>query len=360
MQLPETRVRSLPKVEAVLYERLEEGQVRCHLCAHRCRIVPGRAGICGVRVNLDGTLYSINYGRLTAAHVDPIEKKPLFHFHPGTPVFSIAAPGCNFQCAFCQNWEISQMIREFGDLRADYASPEAIVEAAVRSGSRGIAYTYTEPTIFAEYALETMELARSRGLYNVFVSNGYQTPEAIERFAPYLDAINIDLKAFNERYYLKVCKAKLEPVLEAIRLFHEAGVWTEVTTLVVPGENDGEEELGQIAEFLASISVDIPWHISRFHPDYKMTDHPPTPTETLERAARLGREAGLRYVYTGNVPGHPLEHTYCPGCGRPVIERYGFFITGWHLEEGRCAACSTAIAGVGLEAPPPRRRPFWG
>ena len=289
--------------EAMFYERLEGNLVKCNLCSHRCRIPESKRGVCGVRENRDGTLYSLVYGRAVAQAVDPIEKKPLFHFYPGSRIFSIATVGCNFRCLNCQNYDISQMPREYGSIIGESLLPEEIVEKAKRYGCRSIAYTYTEPTVFFEYAYETAKLASKEGIKNVFVTNGYITEEALRELAPYLDAANIDLKGFSEEFYRKVCGARLEPVLESIKLHRELGIWVEVTTLIIPTLNDSEEVLKGIAEFISGVGEDIPWHVSRFYPAYKLIDLPPTPPETLRKARKIGLEAGLRYVYQGNVPG---------------------------------------------------------
>lgn len=335
-------------MEAMLYSKGAEGEVACHLCHHRCVIRPGKRGICQVRENRDGTLYSLVYRRLIASHVDPIEKKPIFHFHPGTPSYSIATVGCNFQCVFCQNCTISQMPRDQGRIDGADVAPEAIVADARRQECATIAYTYTEPTIYFEYAYDTGRLAHEAGILNVWVSNGYMTPEALERIGPYLDAINVDLKSFNPDTYKRLAKAELEGVLETLRLFRPRDIWLEVTTLVIPGINDSDAELRQIAQFIASLGPEVPWHVSRFHPDYRMQNGRSTPPETLRRALDIGRGAGLRYVYAGNLPGDPSESTHCPSCARSVIERFGFTVYGYHIEDGACGFCKAPIDGVGL------------
>ncbi|MCX6567940.1 MAG: AmmeMemoRadiSam system radical SAM enzyme, partial [Candidatus Aminicenantes bacterium] len=284
--------------EAMLWDPLEGGKAQCRLCAHRCVIAPGRQGICGVRENSDGRLRTLVYGEVVAAHVDPIEKKPLYHFFPGSKALSVATAGCNFHCGFCQNWQISQAPRsKAGGIAGEPFAPEDIVRAALDEGCRSISYTYTEPTIFFEYAFDTAKLAREAGLLNNFVTNGYMTAEALEAIRPYLDAANVDLKAFKDETYKRVCGARLEPVLESIRLMRQFGIWIEVTTLVVPGLNDGAEEIAGIARFIASVDPDIPWHLSRFHPDYQYTQAPPTPVASLRAAAETGRREGLRYIY---------------------------------------------------------------
>ncbi|MFQ6117770.1 MAG: AmmeMemoRadiSam system radical SAM enzyme, partial [Candidatus Bipolaricaulia bacterium] len=280
--------------EALLYEKLPEGRVRCNLCAHRCLIFPGKRGICQVRENRDGTLYSLVYGKLISRAVDPIEKKPLFHFHPGTASYSIATVGCNFHCRHCQNHDISQYPREHGgEIIGQEFAPEEIVADAERHRCRSIAYTYVEPTIFFEFAYETAKLAHERGIKNVFVSNGYLTPEATATIAPYLDGINIDIKAFQDKTYRRYLGATLPPVLDTVRLMHELGAWVEATTLIIPTINDSEDELRDIARFIKSVDAAIPWHVTRFHPHYKMQDLPPTPVATLRRAREIGLEEGL-------------------------------------------------------------------
>ncbi len=333
-------------VEARFYRKGEDRSADCFLCGRRCRVADGKRGFCGVRENRDGTLYSLVYGRLIARHVDPIEKKPLYHFLPGTFAYSIAAPGCNFRCSFCQNWQISQVDAAPALRSLDYTPPEDVVEAAVSGGAESISYTYTEPTVFMEYALDCAALARDRGLKNTFVTNGYQTPEAVEGMAGLIDAANVDLKAFSDDFYRRYCQARLEPVLEAIANMHAAGIHVELTTLVLPGQNDSEEELRELAHFVAGVSPDIPWHISRFHPDYKETALPPTPLGAMLRAAELGREAGLHYVYLGNVLTDEGQNTRCPGCGRTLIERAGFGRPGLRMTEPRCPDCGRDIAVV--------------
>jgi pyruvate formate lyase activating enzyme len=288
--------------EAMLYDKVRGDAVHCFLCAHHCNISPGEYGFCGVRQNIDGVLYSLTYGEIIAAHVDPIEKKPLYHFLPGTYAYSVAAIGCNFHCGFCQNWQISQVSKRDGGGRfGTPVSPGEVVKRAVSSDCASIAYTYTEPTIFFEYAYDTAALAHKAGLKNVFVTNGFMTEQAIEAILPYLDAANVDLKAFTDEFYRRACQGRLEPVKKSIQSMHAHGVSLEITTLVVPGENDSEDELRGIAEFIASVDTRIPWHISRFHGDYQYAGRSSTPIETLRKARSLGQEAGLRYIHLGNV-----------------------------------------------------------
>ncbi len=342
--------------QALLFEKLENQHVRCGLCAHRCLIAPGKKGICLVRENHGGTLYSLVYGIPLSQAVDPVEKKPLFHFYPGSTAFSIATVGCNFRCAFCQNADISQMPRDRGQIQGRTASPEQVAESAVWNGCRSIAFTYTEPTIFFEYSYDIARLAHEKGIASVYVTNGYMTREMLDLFQgradaheAWLDAANVDLKAFRDETYRSVCGARLQPVLDSLKSMKELGIWVEVTTLVVPGLNDSEAELRDLAQFLATdLGVETPWHVSRFHPDYQMLDRAPTPEATLRRAYDLGREAGLRYVYVGNLPGARLEDTYCPSCGAGVLRRRGYQIVERALLNGHCARCGAVIDGVGL------------
>ncbi len=334
--------------EAMLYEKLSDNKVRCNLCAHHCVIADGKQGVCLVRENRGGTLHTLVYGRTIARHVDPVEKKPLLHFCPGTTAYSIATPGCNFRCRWCQNWDISQMPREQDLITGEEASPEQIVAAAQRAGCQSIAYTYTEPTIFFEYAYDTARLAHEAGLANIYVTNGYMTEEMLETFQPYLDAANVDLKAFRDETYRKYVGARLQPVLDAMKVMKRLGIWLEVTTLVIPDINDDDGELKNAARFVVKeLGVETPWHISRFFPAYKMTDVPSTPVETLNRAREIGLEAGLRYVYVGNVPSE--ANTVCHECGKTLIRRSGYWILENHVQpDGRCPNCGTPVAGVGM------------
>jgi pyruvate formate lyase activating enzyme len=330
--------------EAQLYHCLENLVVQCDLCAHNCKIPDGKFGFCRVRQNISGILYTHNYAQLVAANVDPVEKKPLYHFLPGTSTFSIASAGCNFRCGFCQNWEISQFDYTHQHLGEDF-SADKVVKLAQQFNCRSIAYTYTEPTVYFEFALKAAQLAKGAGLRNIFVTNGYLSREAISLLSPYLDAVNIDLKFFKESSYQRICSAKLGPVLEAIQLLKAAGVWVEVTTLVIPGENDTPEELGAIAKFIATLNKNIPWHISRFHADYKFRNYATTPESTLKLAYDLGISQGLRYVYVGNFDSWGQD-TLCGGCRKLLIKRDGFEILESHLAQNRCVFCQTALPGV--------------
>ena len=332
--------------EAMLYEKLDDQYVHCNLCAHRCTIKPDRRGICGVRENKDGVLYSLVYGTLIAEHIDPIEKKPFFHVYPASKSYSIATVGCNLNCDFCQNHEISQMPRSTRMITGEDILPAEIADQAKKSGSKTIAYTYTEPTIYFELAYDTAKIAVENGLKNVFVTNGFMTADAIEMMAPYLTAANVDLKSFRDEFYKKRCGAKLTPVLESLRKMKEMGIWVEITTLLIPSLNDSDEELKDIAQFIAGLGVETPWHISRFHPQFKMLNVPVTPLSSLHRAVEIGKQSGLKYVYSGNVPGNDGENTKCFNCGNLLIERYGFKIVSMNLKGNKCSNCGTELEGV--------------
>lgn len=343
---PREETDSVPR-EALLYESCGDGKVICILCAHRCKLNPGQTGKCRVRENRDGRLVTLVGDRIVSAAIDPIEKKPLYHYLPGSLSFSIATVGCNFHCRFCQNWSIAHWPRqEPGSFPGAPVTPEGIVRTAKNGGCRSIAYTYTEPTVFFELALETCELAHKSGLRNVFVTNGYMTPEALELISPVLHAASIDLKSFRGDFYDELCRGELDHVLSTIRSMRERRIWVEVTTLIIPGRNDSDEELVELSHWLASVGRDIPWHVSAFFPDYEMTDLPPTPTTILHRAARIGRQAGLRHVYTGNVPEDAWSDTSCPECGRMLVRRAGYRILENAVEKGCCPGCRAAIAGV--------------
>ncbi len=325
--------------EASFYDVLEDGTVRCRLCPHRCRIKPGRRGACGVRENQGGRLVSLVYEKIVAAHIDPIEKKPLFHFLPGTLSFSLATAGCNLHCRHCQNAEISQMPFDRGEISGRRLTAREAVSMALKGGCRSISFTYTEPTVFFEYALETARLATEAGLKNVFVTNGFTEREALEAIRPWLHAANVDLKSFRDAFYRRICRGRLAPVLKTLEWMRDAGVRLEVTTLLIPGLNDDEGEVREIARFVRGLGREIPWHVSAFHPTYRLTDRGPTPVKTLRRARELGQEEGLAFVYTGNIPGDRGEQTYCPECGTCVIRRFGFRVLEIALEGGRCPRC---------------------
>jgi len=331
--------------EARYYEKTEEG-VRCHLCPHNCPIKPGERGICGVRENQDGVLRALNYAKAIAIHSDPIEKKPLFHVLPGSVSLSVATVGCNLKCAHCQNHDISQYPRRHRDLAGQPAPPEAILELTREARAETISFTYTEPTIFMEWAQDIADLAEKAGVRCVSVTNGYTSEQPVRDIAHNLLAANVDLKAFRREFYHKICGAKLQPVLDTIKLMRSLGIWVEVTTLLIPGHNDDPAELKELAGFLVSVDPAIPWHLSRFHPDNQLLDSPPTPVATIQNAREIGYAAGLRFVYSGNVWGDDGEHTKCPGCGEVVIERFGFAVRRNLLEDGKCPKCGEVIEGV--------------
>ena len=334
--------------EARLYKKLDGKMVHCYLCAHECRIAENKFGLCGVRENIGGLLYTHAYGNLVSANIDPIEKKPLYHFLPGSSSFSVASAGCNFRCGFCQNWEISQApikLEQGVSLREDEFTPEDLVDEALGNHCQSISYTYTEPTIFFEYAYDTAKLAKARGLRNIFVTNGYMTKDCLKEISPYLDAANVDLKFFKDDSYKKVCFASLSHVLDSIKLMKESGLWVEITTLVIPGLNDSDEELKDIAKFISSVDKDIPWHVSRFHPDYKFNSYLPTPEATLKKAQSIGERAGLNFVYAGNVYGWGND-TFCPSCKKVLIKRDVFKIMEYNIQANKCVYCQSTIPGI--------------
>jgi pyruvate formate lyase activating enzyme len=335
---------------ARFWEPLEGGAVRCGLCPHRCRIAEGALGACRTRRNVRGELRVITHGLLRAAAVDPVEKKPLFHYRPGSATFSIASAGCNLVCPFCQNHELSQRLRgEAAGGEAGRRTPAAeIVAAALERGCASIAFTYSEPVLSLELAEEVAAAARPEGIEIVFVTNGQVGREGADALGRILNAANVDLKCFDEEKYRRVLGGDLSATLDAIRGWRAAGVWVEVTTLVIPGFNDGDDELGRIAGFVAEVDPEIPWHVSRFRPDYRWADREPTPAATLRRAREIGLARGLRHVYTGNLPGSDGEKTVCSGCGALLIDRVGYSIRAVAVDRGRCRACGAPLAGVGL------------
>ena len=321
----------------------KEGEkVVCQLCRHYCKLKEGQVGICGVNKNENGKMVNLVYGKVSAINIDPIEKKPLYHFLPGSTSLSIGTVGCNFQCPFCQNWQISQS----KDFENSYnITPKELVEIALNKGCKSISYTYNEPTIFWPFAKDVAILAKANGLKNVFVSNGFETPELIEDAKGLIDAFNIDIKGFKSDYYKKYLKGNLEGVLDTLKLLKKNNFWVECTTLIVPGDNDSDDELRDIARFIAKeLDVDTPWHISAFHPDYKVLDKGATPLETLQRAYEIGKEEGLHYIYMGNVM--LPSNTYCPNCNELLIERIGYSIRQYKLVDGKCFHCKTKIAGI--------------
>lgn len=330
--------------EAFFYKNTDSTEVQCRLCNHFCHIKNGQVGICKVRKNIDGKLYSLNYGYLAAGGSDPVEKKPLFHFFPGSDAYSIASAGCNFSCGFCQNWHISQADTKKISLSQKVSSKD-IVESAYTKNCKSIAYTYTEPTVFFEFAYQTAKLAYAKGLKNIFVTNGFMSREALEKVLPVLDAANVDLKSFSSKFYRDFCNGKLEPVLDNIRLMKENNLWLELTTLIIPGFNDSDEELSKIAGFISSIDVDIPWHISRFFPCYNFDNVEPTDLRIMEKAYKIGKNFGLNYVYPGNCSLPGLSDSYCPKCGKTIISRIGYMIKSNHIQSGKCSYCDNPIAG---------------
>ena len=336
--------------EARLYERQDNKRVHCVLCAHECRIADGRRGFCNVRENRDGTLYTLVYGGTIAEHPDPVEKKPLYHFYPGSRAYSLAAPGCNFRCRWCQNCQISQLVDDTVLKQCRPAAPEDIVERAERSQCGSIAYTYTEPTVFFEYAHDIATIAREHGLANIYVTNGFMTEPMLETAVSWLDAAAVDLKAFSDVTYRKYMGTRLQPVLDSLKWLKAHNVWIEVTTLVIPDVNDSDAELTDIAGFIAAeLGPDTPWHVSRFFPAYRMTGVPPTPPDTLRRARSRGRQAGLNFVYIGNVAEE--TPTACPHCDKVLIRRSrGFVEVNRTAADGSCPGCGTALAGVGMGA----------
>lgn len=332
--------------EARFYQKLEEGKVRCILCPHQCLIIPGKRGICGVRENREGELFCLVYEKIISCAVDPVEKKPLYHFLPGEDAFSLATVGCNLSCLNCQNYAISQAARKRSEIPGEKISPQEIVQNARKRGAKMIAYTYTEPVIFYEYAYDTCRVAHEEGIKNVFVTNGYIMPRPLREISSFLDAANVDLKSMKDQVYGKTCGGKLQPVLDSIKLMRELGIWVEVTTLIIPGINDNQEEIASIADFIYQTDSDIPWHLSRFFPTYKMQNYSYTPVETLHRAKQIGEKVGLKYIYIGNVPGDESGNTFCPHCGRRVIKRTGFYAGDINIENGRCRWCESRIAGV--------------
>lgn len=332
--------------EALLYEKEADLRVKCALCAHRCRIEAGARGICAVRENREGVLRSLVYGRVIAENTDPIEKKPLFHFLPGSLSYSIATAGCNFRCAFCQNHEISQLPQGEARIAGRERTPVEVVRQATKCGCRSISYTYTEPTVYFEFAWDTAGIAREQGLKNVFVTNGYMTAETLALLGPGLDAANVDLKSFRDDFYRAQCGARLQPVLDTLQRMKAMGIWIEVTTLLVPGLNDTPEELRDLAGFIVSLGAETPWHISRFHPRFRMTGTPPTPAASIHRAVEIGKSAGLMYVYSGNLSGDAGENTHCARCGHLLIGRCGFTIERLDLKGSACPRCGALLHGV--------------
>ncbi len=336
-------------MEAALYSKLENNLVKCRLCRHGCTIKEGKRGLCGVRENQGGTLYSLVYDKIISTNVDPIEKKPLFHVAPGTKSFSMATMGCNFRCSFCQNYSISQPPNQSGEIVGQSLSPRELAEMAVQQGCESIAYTYTEPTVFYELARDTMIQARKMGLLNCFVTNGFMSRDMLDDSRGLIDAANVDLKAFNPGFYSKYCNGKLEGVLDTLKYMRQIGIWIEVTTLLIPGLNDDPSEVRELVRFIKNeLGAHTPWHVSRFFPRYKETGIPPTDAMVLRKVRQIGLDEGLFYVYTGNIPWEPGEKTYCPGCSYTLIERSGYTIEKYAIKDGRCPKCKYEIEGIEL------------
>jgi pyruvate formate lyase activating enzyme len=352
------------KMESLVVEKRKNNVLKCCACSHRCTIADGQTGICGVRANDNGEFNLLVYGKPCAVAIDPIEKKPLFHFLPGSTSFSLGTFGCNFACEFCQNWDMSQapreamardpkVWREYFERLIDTQhtlTPEEAVRIAIAEKCKSVSYTYNEPTIFTEYALDIMKEAEKRksGLKHVYVTNGYESEECWKLLKGKLDAANIDLKAFNDKFYRKTCKSSLEPVLQSIKTAKQLGIWIEVTTLLIAGGNDSPEELKAEAEWLAAIDREMPWHVTAFHPEYKMLDKPPTPPESLLKAREIGIDAGLKHVYTGNVPlaYADYESTKCPKCKKTIVKRSGISLSENNIIDGKCRFCKNKIKGV--------------
>ncbi len=337
-------------MEAYLYKKLDSKKVQCNICNHRCIIKPGSRGICNVRENVDGILNSLVFNKIVAENVDPVEKKPLYHFHPGTLSYSVSTVGCNLKCKFCQNSDIAQMPADRnGLIHGRSTTPKSVVDAAEKAGCKTISYTYTEPSVYFELAYEIAKIATERDIKNIFVTNGYMTPEALNMISPYLDGANVDLKAYNDKFYKELCQAKLSFVKESLIQMKKLNIFVEITTLLIPGLNDDYSELKELADFIVnSLGSDTPWHISRFHPSYKLMDVNPTPVETLDKARTIGIESGLKYVYIGNVYNHEGENTFCYNCNKLLIERTGFNVNNNIINDGFCPDCNSKIDGVGL------------
>ncbi|HLA40384.1 MAG TPA: AmmeMemoRadiSam system radical SAM enzyme, partial [Candidatus Glassbacteria bacterium] len=334
---------TIPPVEARWWQAKEAKRIECQLCPKKCRVDDLERGYCGVRENRGGKYYTHVYAAPCAVNVDPIEKKPLFHFLPGTKAFSIATAGCNMDCAFCQNWEISQVRPE--QVEAWYMPPASIAKYAVRSQANSVAYTYTEPVVFAEYVYDSSVACRARGVHSVMVSNGYIQEEPLGELCKVLDAIKVDLKSFREKYYKEVCAGELQPVLDTIKRIKSAGVWLEIVYLMVPTLNDDPVELDELCGWIAeNIGPDVPLHFTRFHPQYRLQHLPDTPIARLEKALEIAKRHGLHYVYAGNVPGHPSESTRCPKCGEVVVRRVGYQVLAVNISAGKCSGCATPIA----------------
>ena len=340
----EQNIKAIPRI-AQYWQKVKENIVQCLLCPRKCVLDVGQRGVCTVRINKDGKLYTLGYGNPVAVHIDPIEKKPFFHVAPGEPVFSLAVAGCNMRCIFCQNWQISQ---SRPDETQNYnLSPEEVVEKTIKSNCKFIAYTYTEPTVFYEYMLDIVKLAREKGIKNTMHSCGYINAEPLRELLKHMDAVNIDLKGFTEEFYAKIgLLAQLKPVLETLKIIKEDGIWLEITNLLIPGFNDDPKKIKEMCIWIKeNLGDEVPLHFSRFIPNYKLQNLPPTPIEKLEEAYKIAKEVGLKYVYIGNVPGHAGENTYCPNCGKIIVKRIGYEILENNINDGKCKFCGYKIAG---------------
>ena len=335
---------------AWLSKKLEDGRIACEACNQHCKLHEGEYGICGIRKVENGELKLLTYGLAAAVNVDPVEKKPMFHFLPGSKAFSFGTVGCNFSCKFCQNFDISQYPKEHNhEVFGRPLSPQTAVDLALQQGCQSIAYTYNEPVVFFEYTYDTAKIAHEAGLKNIYVTSGYETHKAIDTIAPFLDGMNIDIKSYSQSFYKDICGASLKPVLDTIEYARKKGIWVETTTLLIPGHNDSDEEIRAIAKFQADLDPSMPWHISGFYPMYKMKDVPPTPPQTLRRAYEIGKEMGLKYVYVGNIDDESRESTYCPNCHHLVIGRHGHigqYVTNHLINANECPSCGTKIEGV--------------
>ena len=334
---------------AWLSKKLSNNKIICQACAHACKLDEGEYGICGVRKVENGALKLLVYGLAAAVNVDPVEKKPMFHFLPQSRAFSVGTIGCNLSCQFCQNYDISQYPKEHHEIVGQKLPPEHIVKLAIENNCQSIAYTYNEPIVFFEYTYDTAKIAHKKGLKNIYVTSGYETHKALDLLALYIDGMNIDIKSFSDNFYKEICGARLKPVLECVKYAHDKGIWIEITTLLIPGRNDSDEEIREIAKFIASVDTSIPWHLSAFHPTYKMLDTPRTPASTLVRAYNIGKEEGLKYLYVGNIDDQDHESTYCPQCSKKVINRQGHigqYVTNELNENGICPYCHYALEGV--------------
>lgn len=331
--------------EAMWSRKLVGGDVQCILCPNMCVIGPGERGACGVRANIDGKLRALTYGKPSSIAIDPIEKKPFFHYLPRAKAFSVATAGCNLRCVFCQNWTLSQALPE--DIDFTNLDPQELIEKAKKYNCETIAFTYSEPVVFYEYMYETAKLARQAGIKILWKTGAYINPEPARELCKYIDAANIDIKGFTDDFYIQYTGGHLAPVLEATKIAKKSGIWVEVTYLIIPGGNDNMEEIKKFCEWVKdTLGSETPVHFSRFSPNYKLTDRAPTPYETLKKAYETAKSVGLKYVYIGNVPGNPYENTYCPNCGRIIIKRKGFFVEEYHINGNKCEYCGQRIPGV--------------